>query len=557
MAIARDSLIGDLICLTVVLVLMAGCAATKPVVYVPPPAPAPAPAPIVAAPPPAPAPRPVPIQEKVAYGSDILFSPGKTTLDSDAKARLDDLVAKLSAVDLDAIRVVGHADNTGSSFYAQGLSDRRADAVAAYLESKGIELDLIDAEGRGNTQPVGDNRTTMGRRQNNRVEIEVEAVRGARRSAGVFVRKRLIPVLFATNRKPTGSTTPAYFYGNRMNESIGADSLRRGIAYVRIPVKRKRGTVKRSSWTVATIERSPLATTLAKFSAPDPQTDFRFEQRIEEMDRATFDKRMSGAIKDSKGQRAVLYIHGYANDFTDAAFRAAQISHDLTTSTFEIVPMMFSWPSDYGPYGMWYPEAKSRTDWAAVSLAVFLREIAATTDVGTIHIVAHSMGASVLVQAMGKLKAAGESLWQLNPNFRQIVFAAADVTPELFKTVIGPAIKNQHTVTNYISDKDWAIRASNMVNRSEIVGNYFRDASAVKCVDTVDVSAVALGGLGHSTWAESPRVLNDLRLIFRAGTEPEKRGLKKRAKPNTVWLFDRRGAVLSDSAQQPTPLPCE
>ena len=121
-------------------------------------------------------------------------------------------------------------------------------------------------------------------------------------------------------------------------------------------------------------------------------------------------------------------------------------------------------------------------------------------------------------------------------------------------------MKGQHLVTNYISQKDIAIRVSNGVNQSAVVGNYFRDEEAVQCVDTVDVSAAAKLGLAHSTWAESKRVLDDLRLIFALGSDPEKRGLKKRKRATrAMWAIDGAAPqVTFDQLPDPWPfVPCE
>jgi OOP family OmpA-OmpF porin len=75
------------------------------------------------------------------------------------------------------IIAIGHTDNIGSKEYNQKLSVRRAEAVKAYLVSKGIEPNRIYTEGKGLTQPIADNRTAAGRAKNRRVEIEVVGTR--------------------------------------------------------------------------------------------------------------------------------------------------------------------------------------------------------------------------------------------------------------------------------------------------------------------------------------------------------------------------------------------
>ena len=141
----------------------------------PPPPPVAVPAP--AAPAPAPAPAPVPTSEKVSYSADAFFDFDKAVLKPAGKASLDDLVSKLKDINLEVIIAVGHTDSVGTDEYNQKLSVRRAEAVKAYLQSKGVESNRVYTEGKGEKQPVADNKTAAGRAKNRRVEIEVVGTR--------------------------------------------------------------------------------------------------------------------------------------------------------------------------------------------------------------------------------------------------------------------------------------------------------------------------------------------------------------------------------------------
>lgn len=144
-------------------------------------APAPAPAPVAVAPAPAPAPAPAapaPVAPaKVTYAADAFFDFDKAVLKPEGKAKLDDLVAKVKGISLEVVIAVGHTDAVGADGYNQKLSVRRSEAVKAYLVSKGIEKNRIYTEGKGEAQPVADNKTSEGRAKNRRVEVEVVGTR--------------------------------------------------------------------------------------------------------------------------------------------------------------------------------------------------------------------------------------------------------------------------------------------------------------------------------------------------------------------------------------------
>ncbi len=145
-------------------------------------APAPAPAASPAAPaaaPVAPVPQP-PAATKVTYAADAFFDFDKSVLKPEGRAKLDDLVGKIKDINLEVIIAVGHTDSVGSDAYNQRLSVRRSEAVKAYLVSKGVERNRVYTEGKGEKQPVADNKTAEGRAKNRRVEIEVVGTRANR-----------------------------------------------------------------------------------------------------------------------------------------------------------------------------------------------------------------------------------------------------------------------------------------------------------------------------------------------------------------------------------------
>jgi OOP family OmpA-OmpF porin len=152
--------------------------------------PKPAPKPVVAPPPPppvAPPPKPVakpPVKPKpVMLRSMVTFASNSAKLDELGKFRLDqDIVAKLGAVGtISYVNVNGHTDRLGSPQYNQKLSERRAEAVKAYLVSKGMDASKIEVYGYGKTLPVKSCPDTRDRRvllvclePNRRVEVELQ-----------------------------------------------------------------------------------------------------------------------------------------------------------------------------------------------------------------------------------------------------------------------------------------------------------------------------------------------------------------------------------------------
>jgi len=113
---------------------------------------------------------------KVTFDSGILFATNKADLNAASKSSLQQFANVLKQnADCD-VAIIGHTDNTGSDAINNPLSEKRAMSVSNYLRSLGVSASQIKSvEGQGSVNPVADNSTAEGRKQNRRVEVYMYA----------------------------------------------------------------------------------------------------------------------------------------------------------------------------------------------------------------------------------------------------------------------------------------------------------------------------------------------------------------------------------------------
>jgi outer membrane protein OmpA-like peptidoglycan-associated protein len=113
---------------------------------------------------------------KVTFDSGILFATGKADLSTASKNSLAKFATVLNNNKDCDVTIIGHTDNTGSDAINQPLSVSRANSVGNYLKSCGVSsAQLKSVEGQGSSNPVADNSTAEGRKQNRRVEVYMYA----------------------------------------------------------------------------------------------------------------------------------------------------------------------------------------------------------------------------------------------------------------------------------------------------------------------------------------------------------------------------------------------
>jgi outer membrane protein OmpA-like peptidoglycan-associated protein len=102
---------------------------------------------------------------------DVLFASGSADLKAEATSDLRILIAFLEEHPARTVVVEGHTDSLGAQDFNRRLSQRRADAVMAYLIGRGVDTLRVSAMGKGESAPVAANHSAAGRRCNRRVEV--------------------------------------------------------------------------------------------------------------------------------------------------------------------------------------------------------------------------------------------------------------------------------------------------------------------------------------------------------------------------------------------------
>ncbi|MEO7360657.1 MAG: OmpA family protein [Gemmatimonadaceae bacterium] len=112
---------------------------------------------------------------QVTFFSGLLFEFDSDRVLGESAKNLKTLAKSLDKYRGSDLLIVGHTDSLGTSAYNQDLSLRRARATAAYLTSQGVLLERLKSDGKGEAEPVADNRTEAGQAKNRRVEVAIFA----------------------------------------------------------------------------------------------------------------------------------------------------------------------------------------------------------------------------------------------------------------------------------------------------------------------------------------------------------------------------------------------
>jgi esterase/lipase superfamily enzyme len=288
-------------------------------------------------------------------------------------------------------------------------------------------------------------------------------------------------------------------------------------------------SIPRDVHQVGQLERPTLWT----FYKEDPNKHIVIVSRVEQT-YEEFYAQISGVVAKSDRKQALVFIHGYNVAFEDAVYRTAQISYDLN---FDGASILYSWPSE-GTLTS-YPTDANNAEWTVPHLRWFLEDVATKTQAQVIHVIAHSMGNRPLMAALSQI--AVESSPAVRSRFREVVLTAPDVDAAIFRQLAVALRRAAQHVTLYASSNDLALKASRDFQGYQRAGDTQPTVVVVDGVETIDVSAVDTGFLGHSYFADKQSVIADLFYVLRDGLRADQRaGLATSGQPpSRYWIFRR------------------
>lgn len=245
------------------------------------------------------------------------------------------------------------------------------------------------------------------------------------------------------------------------------------------------------------------------FGSEDPQKHFIAASR-RSLDETAFLAELAAHISGRIGSNrdVLLYVHGFNNSYDDTRFRLAQLVED---GRFGGVPVLFTWPSsssllDYGA-------AKESATASRDALAKFIRKISETPDIGRVHILAHSMGAWLTMEALRENAIGGSP--DLNGKLGDVMLAAPDIDLSVFRQQLARLDASHVFVLVSINDRALSISRSLAGDRPRLGAldpNSATDRAALEAlgVKVYDLSQVWAGLIGHGAYGDAPRVVRTL-----------------------------------------------
>jgi len=237
----------------------------------------------------------------------------------------------------------------------------------------------------------------------------------------------------------------------------------------------------------------------ARLSGADPKRDFLTTEEERYAADAPFRSDLKASLR-AHGGEAVIFIHGFNNNFTEGLYRIAQFSHDLDLPGTII---HYSWPSAAIPLGYVYDRDSAL--FARDGLETLLDQVAAA-GATRILVVAHSMGSALTMETLRQASIRGGSRGLAR--ISGVILISPDIDVDVFREQARSMGKLPQPFVIFGSDRDKILKISaKLTGQAERLGS-LSDVSKVADLDVTyyDVRAFAKGP-GHFTVGESPALI--------------------------------------------------
>lgn len=324
------------------------------------------------------------------------------------------------------------------------------------------------------------------------------------------------PVLYGTDRKKKNPEKKDKIrFGEERDEKLNL-----GVCKVSIPRMHRQGELERPGWFHEL------------FFGESPEKDFTILEN-EIVGQSRFFELLKERFVESGENDVLLFVHGFNTSFEDSLYRTAQLGYDLC---FKGAVTTFSWPSR-GKVLDYVSDTQS-AEYSIPFLKEYIKLVLSSSSIGKLHIIAHSMGNVVLC---GALKALKEEAVYPNAVVNQIILAAPDIDRDVFFMQIMPAIRTTRNITLYACDKDHALKISKGMRSGYVrLGEGGDNLLVTDGLDSIDASEVDMSILGHTYFAQTPSLLNEIHMVLQ-NLPPGKRMLKEctNAKKQKYWALKR------------------
>ena len=303
--------------------------------------------------------------------------------------------------------------------------------------------------------------------------------------------------LFASSSGRAAVPVTMFVVSTRKEDRGGAPTDETGAHFalniVSVPPDHQPGKVELPSFGGADSQKHFV---LATHRSVDPD---EFQNQI-----ATYISGRVGASRD-----VLLYVHGFNTSEDEARFRLAQI---VTDGRFGGLPVLFTWPSQANIFS--YVSAKDNATASRDALERLVLRLAQTPGVGRVHVLAHSMGTWLAMEALRENAIAGHA--DLDGHLGDVMLAAPDIDLAVFRQQMARLGERAH-VSIFVSSGDRALALSSRIaGERPRVGaldpSNPRDRADLTRlgVRVYDLSSFSDGFIGHGAYADAPAVIRTI-----------------------------------------------